>query len=158
MKDHAGEEIMRGQIPMIAGDVAGRIAQHVRDVLRVFDRLSAKADFGERVVPCCCAISARRIESQAEVAKAFLSPARRDFPVLAFDVVDHDAVGPTEQGRDYQSYAFACTRRCEREYVRWCRIAEIIGLPSISPCANIDAALCVQQPGSADLLPGGPVS
>lgn len=135
---------MRGQFPMIAGGVAGRIDQHVSDVLGVLDLFGAKSDFGERVVPCCCAVSARRIESQAEVAKAFLSPARGELPIFSFDVVDHDTVGPTEQGWNYQSYAFAGARRRKSEHVRWSRIAEIISLPSISPRANVDAATCVE--------------
>ena len=43
VKDHAGEEIVRGQVPMIAAGVAGRIDQHVRDVLRVLDLLGTQA-------------------------------------------------------------------------------------------------------------------
>src|ERR1700722_10589035 len=125
---------------MIAGGVAGRIDQHVSDVLGVLDLFGAKPDFGERVVPCCCAVRARRIESQAEVAETFLSPARGELPVFSLDVVNHDTVGPTEQGWNYQSYTFAGARRREGEDVRWSRIAEIIGLPSISPRANVDPA------------------
>ena len=39
VKNYPGEQVVPRQVPMIAGRVAGRVDQHVRDVLRILDLL-----------------------------------------------------------------------------------------------------------------------
>ena len=98
------------------------IDQDVSDVLHVADFVRSFADFEKRIVAGTAWIG--RIEQQA-IGK-LASPAGCQLPVLAFDVVNDDALRPGQQRRNDQTDAFARTRRRKRHDVFWPVMAKIV--------------------------------
>ena len=113
----------------------------------VADLVRPLAYFQERVVSGRARVGG--IEQQA-VGKA-ATPARRELPVLALDVMHHGRASPGKQGRNDQADTLARARRRERHHMLGTVVAEI---PVAEPPE--EDARGMEQPGSLDLLPAGP--
>ena len=114
---------------------------HVADLVRPLAHLQ------ERVVAGRARVG--RIEQQAMGEAA--TPAGRELPVLALDVVHDGRAGPGEQRRDDQADALAGARRCEGHHMLGTVVAEI---PVAEPPE--EDARGMEQPGPLDLLPARP--
>src|SRR5260370_26446296 len=75
-------------------------------------------------------------------------------PILTFDVIDHGALFPSQERRDYQTDALAAARGREGENVFRSVVTEVIQSASAlgTPAADIDAVPCGEQPGVAHVV------
>ena len=98
-----------------------------------------------------------RRKLEAEMALLAAKP-RRLRPVLTLDVIDDGALVPSQQRWDHQADAFAAPRWRERENVFRAVVAEVTQPVSAlrAPSTDIDASLCVQETGLADVVFVGP--
>src|SRR3546814_8133724 len=79
------------------------VDQDVADVLDVADLVGSLSYLEQRVVAGRARVG--RVEQQA--VREALSPAGRELPVLALDVVDDGGTGPGQQRRDHEANALA---------------------------------------------------
>src|SRR3546814_2721530 len=86
-----------------------------------------------------------RVEQQA--VREALSPAGRELPVLALDVVDDGGTGPGQQRRDHEANALARARRREGHDVLRAIMAQVVAL---QPAEEHAARL--EQPGPLGFL------
>src|SRR3546814_14628518 len=78
-----------------------------------------------------------RVEQQA--VREALSPAGRELPVLALDVVDDGGTGPGQQRRDHEATALARARRREAHDALRAITAQVVALhPSEAPDARTE--------------------
>ena len=148
VQDDPDQERVARLLPMVpALERPFRVHQDVRDVLDVADLVRPLAHLEERVVAGRARVG--RVEQEAVGEAA--TPAGRELPVLALDVVHNGRAGPGEQRRDHQADALAGARGCEGHHMLGAVVAEI---PVAKPPE--EDACRVEQPSPLDLLPVGP--
>ena len=113
----------------------------------VADFVRSLAHLEERVIAGRTRVS--RVEQEAVGEAA--TPAGRELPVLALDVVHHGRAGPGQQGRNDKADALARARRCKGHHMLGTLVAEI---PVAEPPE--EDARGLEQPGPLDLLPARP--
>ncbi len=148
MQDGADQQRVTGLFPMVpAFECAIGIDKNVGHVLHVAHFVRAAPHFQQRVVGCRLRI--RGVEQEA-VAKP-RTPACGERPVLAFDVVNDDGCGPTQQGGNDQAHTLARARWCEGQDVFRAFMAEV--LAAMQPEEN---PVGLDQPSFAYVFRIGP--